>query len=190
MTLSFVHEARFHFDPVARQFDLRCVESNESRIQYENDQVLLIVNFDNRRSFELGVEIAKKDVHFPGPPFSLAEVLRLRGVHDSASESAVMVSDQAPRSDALAHLAELTRRHAADFLAGSDFAFAQVARLRNKEGAELELTNRLRNSRSHAEMAWKAKDYAAVVKALEPIEEHLSLVDKKRLDYSRKQNPW
>lgn len=187
MTLSFALEAKRHFDPVAQQFGLTFAASNERVVRYENDKVFLEVDFDNGRSFELGVEIGKKDVRYPGPPFSLAEILRLRGIQDTAAAYALMASDETRVQTTLARLAGLTADHAADFLMGSDFSFAQVEKLRNKESAEFELASQLRHARSAVETAWSVRDYATVVKVLTPLENHLSPAEEKRLDYSRKQ---
>ncbi len=187
MTLLFSSAARRQFDPVAQQFGLVCMASDEQGLRYENDNVFLDVNFDNGRSYELGVEIRKRHTQYPGPPFSLAEILRLRSVQDAAFVSGLMISNESRLPDILSRLARLTRDHAADFLMGNDFSFAQVEKLRNQESAEYELASQLRYARATVDMAWPARDYEAVVKALEPLESHLSPSEKKRLEYSRKQ---
>lgn len=189
MSLLFSAEARRQFDPVAQRSDLVCVDSTERTVRYENEIVFLIVNLDNDRSYELGVEIGKRDARFPGPPFSLAEVLRLRGVEDTISVNALIVSDETRLRTGLARLADLTARYASDLLMGSDFSFMQVAKLRDIESAELWLASQLRFARSTSETAWAMRDYQGVIKALEPVELHLSPAEKKRLDYSRKQFP-
>lgn len=187
MSTPFSREARLHFDPVALQFGLTNVARTESSLRYENDKVFFSINFDSARSFELGVEIGKKDARYPGPPFDLAEVLRLRGVQDSIAVNALVVSDPSRLKDALARLAELTVRHASDFLMGNDLSFAQMEKLRDRESATLALASQLRRARAAAEAAWAAKDFKKVIKALEPLEPHLSESEKRRLDYSRKQ---
>lgn len=187
MTLLFSAEARRQFDPVAQHFGLVCTISDEQGLRYENDNVFLEVNFDNGRSYELGVEIGKRHTRYPGPPFSLAEILRLRGVQDAEFVSGLMISNESRLPDTLARLARLTLDHAADFLVGNDLSFAQVEKLRNKESAEFELESQLRYARSMVDVAWPARDYEAIVKALEPLEPHLSPSEKKRLEYSRKQ---
>ena len=96
-----------------------------------------------------------------------------------------MISDAARLGDALARLAALTLQHASDFLMESDFSFAQVAKLREKESDAYALAGSLRSARARSEAAWLKRDYRAVVKSLEPLEQHLSPAEKKRLDYSR-----
>lgn len=187
MTLLFSTEARRQFDPVAQQFGLVCVASGEQGLRYENENVFLEVNFDNGRSYELGVEIGKRHTQYPGPPFSLAEILRLRGVQDAAFVSGLMISDELRLTSILSRLVRLTLDHASDFLMGNDFSFAQVEKLRNQECAEFELASQLGYARSAVDKAWPARDYKAIVKALEPLEPHLSPAEKKRLEYSRKQ---
>jgi len=185
MTVPFASEARRHFDSVAQQFGMSCAVSNEREVRYENDGVFLVVNFDNGRSYELGVDIGRKKSTQPERPFSLTEVLRLRSVADAASIDGIMISDATRLGDALARLAALTLRHASDFLMGSDFSFAQVAKLREKESDAYALAGSLRSARAKSEAAWSKRDYRAVVNSLEPLEKHLSPAEKKRLDYSR-----
>jgi hypothetical protein len=187
MSVVFADEARRQFDLLAQQFGLSCVTANEREVRYESDAVFLCVNFDNARSYELGIEVGKKRPAQPERPFSLAEVLRLRGVSDAASIDGIVVRDAARLRNALARLATLVVQHASDFLAGNDLSFAQVARLREKESLAYALERDLRTARARAEAAWADRDYQAVVKALAPLESHLSPAEKKRLDYSRKQ---
>lgn len=186
MTVPFASEARSHFDAVAQQFGLSCVLSNEREIRYENDSVFLIVNFDNGRSYELGVEVGKRSPTKPERPFSLPEVLRLRGVADATAIDGMMVSDAAKLQNALVRLATLTLQQASDFLMGNDFSFAQVAKSRERECDAYALERDLRLARTKSEMAWTGRDYQAVVKELEPLEQYLSPAEKKRLEYSRR----
>jgi hypothetical protein len=187
MSVPFAVEARRQFDPVAQQFGLACVVASEREVRYESDAVFLCINFDNARSFELGIEVGKKNLTQPERPFSLPEVLRLRGVPYAASIDGIMASDAARLHDALARLAILVMQHAPDFLAGNDLSFAQVAKLREKESLAYALERDIRSARARAETAWMRKDYMAVVVTLEPLEVRLSPAEKMRLDYSRKQ---
>jgi hypothetical protein len=187
MTIPFASEARRHFDPVAQQYGLSYVASTEWGVRYQNDSVFLMVNFDNGRSYELGIEVGQKKSTQPERPFSLAEVLRLRGVADAVAIDGIMVSDVTRLPDAMARLAALTSQHAPDFLMGSDFSFAQVAKLRERESDAYALERNLRVARAKSETAWSGRDYRAVIAALEPMALHLSPAEKKRLDYSRKQ---
>ncbi len=187
MALLFSTEARRQFDPIAQQFGLNCVTSTEQGLRYENDNVFLEVNFDNGRSYELGVEIGKRYAQYPGSSFSLAEILKLRGIQEAKFVSRLMNSDQARLPGILSTLVRLTLDHASDFLMGNDFSFAQVENQRNKESSEFELESKLRYARSVVDVAWPAKDYKAIINVLESIESHLSTTEKKRLEYSRNQ---
>lgn len=187
MTLLFSIEARQHFDPVAQQFGLICVTSNDQGLRYENEKVFLEVNFDNGRSYALGIEIGKQHTQYLGPPFSLAEILRLCGIQDAAFVSKLMVSNELQLPGILSRLAQLTLDYASDFLMGNDLSFARIEKLRNKESAEFELASQLRYARSIIDIAWPARDYKAIVKALELLEPYLSPSEKKRLEFARKQ---
>jgi hypothetical protein len=179
-------EARRSFDDVAQKFGMSGVSSNDREVRYENDGAFMIINFDNGRSYELGVEIGRRRLAQPERPFSLAEILRLRSAAEAAAIDGMMVSDAARLPDALARLARLTSQYAADFLMGSDFSFAQVAKLRQRESDAYALERDLRSARARSEAAWGKRDYQGVVQSLEPMEQHLSPAEKKRLDYSRR----
>jgi len=92
MPIPFALDARRDFDAVAQQFGLSCVLANEREVRYENDSVFLIINFDNGRSYELGVEVGRKKLTQSERPFSLAEVLRLRSerVNDFETPAALI----------------------------------------------------------------------------------------------------
>jgi hypothetical protein len=187
MSLLFSSEARRQFDPIAKKFDLICVAVSEQFVRYENDKVILIVNFDSTRSYELEVEIGKKNTQYSGPAFSLAEVLRLRGVQDAEFVSGLMISNEERLPDVLSRLAKLTINHASDFLMGIEFSFMQIEKMRTEESAEFELASQIRLAKSDADAAWSVKNYEAIVKVLKPLEQYLSLAEKKRLEYSQKQ---
>lgn len=186
MSVPFALEARRGFDDLARQFGMSCAVCNDREVRYENDRSFLIINCDNGRSYELGVEIGRKNLAQQERPFSLAEVLRLKGVVEAADIDGMMVSQAARLPSALARLARLTSQHAADFLMGSDFSFAQVAKLRQRESDAYALEGALRSARARSEAAWEKRDYQGVLQSLEPLAQYLSPAEKKRLDYSRR----
>lgn len=166
---------------------MSCVTANESLLRYESDVAVLSVHFDNARSFELGIEIGKKLLRGPERPFTLGEVLRLRGVPDAAVIDGIMTPDTNKLSAALERTSELTAGHASEFLMGNNVAFGQLAQLRERESLAYALERDLRFARIKAEAAWAVKDYKSVIAALEQLERHLSPAERKRLDYSRKQ---
>ena len=186
MSASFALDARRGFDALARQFGMSCVVSNDREVCYESAKTFLTINFDNGRSYELGIEIGRKTSAKPERPVSLAEVLRLRGLEEAAVVDGMMVSDAVRLPEALARLAKLTSQHAADFLMGSDFLFAQVAKLQKVESAAYALEGALRFARARSAAAWEKRDHQGVVQPFGPLEEHLTPAEKKRLDYSRR----
>lgn len=182
--IPFSAEARRLFDGVAVKYGLSCVGADERRVRYENGDVFLIVNFDNGRSYELGVEIGQKIPNKVERPFSLAEILRLRNAPSATTIDALSTPDAINLSDGLQLLADLTLGYADDFLKGGGLSFAQVAKLREKESIAYAIQRDLRSARARAEKAWEERNYAGVVKALEPVKSHLSPSEAKRLEYS------
>ena len=178
----FASEARIYFDQIAQQFELTCVLSNDRQVLYRNDNVFLAVNFDNGRSFELGIEIGLEVE--PRRAFSLAEILRLRNVSDEKVDG-LMASDVSKLRSALAFLADLTLGHASDFLSGDTVSFAQITKLRERESKNYAHERDLHFARAKSEVAWAKKLYPDVVSALTPIEQYLSPAEMKRLIYAR-----
>lgn len=185
MAVPFALEARHQFDALAQQFGLSCVLSNERTVRFENDRVFLSVHFDNGRSYELGVELGKKEPQNPERPFSLAEVLRLRGSAEAQAIDGIMISDYSRLSHALGRLSSLTAQYASDFLLGNDLSFSQIAVLREQECDAYSLEGSLRSARARSEAAWAKRDYQGIIDALGPLEPHLSPAEKKRLEYAR-----
>lgn len=182
--IPFSVEARRHFDRVAMKYGLACVVADEQRVRYESGEVFFGVNFDNGRSYELGVEIGQKISNKVDRPFSLAEILRLRTVAAAATIDGLSVSNTTKLAANLQLLADLTLSYADDFLRGNDLSFAQVAKLREKESIAYAIQRDLRSARARAEKAWRVGNYAGVVAALEPVKSHLSPSEAKRLEYS------
>jgi hypothetical protein len=187
MNISFAREAKCRFDPLAKKFGLSFVTSNEREVRYESKEVLLKVNFDNGRSFELDVEIGKKDGRYPGPPFSLQEILKLRKSEEAGSIYSFLASNEEKFKKILDQLANLTVKYAADFLMNGEFSFMQIEKFRNRESIEFELAAQLSYARSLAMEAWSARDYASIIRELGPIEAHLNPEDKKLLKSSREE---
>jgi hypothetical protein len=131
--IPFSAEARRQFDPVAVTYGLSCAIAEEHRVRYEGSETFLHVNFDNGRSYELGVELGQKISGKVERPFSLAEVLRLRRVPEAVKVDGLLAASPAALADELGLLAQLTMANAPDFLRGSDLSFAQVAKLRETE---------------------------------------------------------
>jgi hypothetical protein len=186
MSVPFALETRRAFDDLARQYEMNCLPSTDREVRYENDNVFMIINFDNGRSYELGVEVGRKKLAQPERPFSLAEILRLRDVTEAASIDGIMISDMNQLAVTLTRLARLTSQYAADFLMGSELSFAQVAKLRKRESEAYVLKGALREAINKSETAWAEQDYQTVIESLEPLEQHLSPAERKRLNYSRR----
>ena len=183
--IHFPTQAKRHFDPIAQQSGMVCVASDDSRVRYDNARAYLIVSHDGRRSYEISVDFGRNGARGQGAEFSLAEVLRLRGVDDAAFVSGLMISDPARLCTVLEKLARLTAQHAREYLAGDEFSFAQLQGVRRRDAKDFELQARLRRTRSALEISWRAKDFDAVVGALAPMKAWLTAAEIQKLEYAR-----
>lgn len=66
MSNPFELEARRSFDGLAQQFGMDCVRSSNREVRYESGNTFLSVNFDDGRSYEVGVEIGQLQLSQPG----------------------------------------------------------------------------------------------------------------------------
>lgn len=177
-------EAKCHFDRVADEHELSCVVANAQYIRYESAAAYFTVNFDRDRSYELHIEIGQQTAGSFKRPFSLSEILRLRNVPEAEQVSGIAASNTAKLINVASFVSDLLLKYAGDFLNGSEFSFVQIARFREKESIKSALERELRTARLQADIAWKNKDYAGVILALEPVESHLSPSECKRLAYA------
>jgi hypothetical protein len=182
--IPFSDEAKRHFDRVATMYGLLCSTADERQMRYESDKVFLDINFDNGRSYELGVEIGQRIPNQVERPFSLAEILRLKAALEADTVDGLSSYNATKLKDDLQILSNLTLRYADDFLKGDVFSFARVANLREKESIAYAIQRDLRSARAKAEKAWAAKDYTGVISAFEPVKSHLRPSEVKRLEYS------
>lgn len=174
--------AASYFDPIAARHGLIRTSLRRQNVEYRRDAVALAVSFSDRDS-EFMVVI-KRDVKGGAPErLDLSEVLHWRGVTPSIGNFAHAEANQ---RIVLQELARLTDENARDLLAGDVRAFASAFAHQRQMRDASSLVWTQEDARKRADRAWRAKDYAGVIAALAPIEEHLSAAERARLQYCRK----
>lgn len=175
--------AASYFDPLAERRGLRRKSLNASCVEYRRGGVFLEVWF-NYRGAEFSVIIGRDQVFGTRQQLQLFEILDWRRVTPNIGCAAY---DEANMRIVLPELARLTDENAGELLAGNAAAFADaIAHSRLMMDASA-LTWAQQDARKNSDKAWRAKDFAGVIAALEPLEEHLSAAELKRLEYCRKQ---
>jgi hypothetical protein len=183
----FKSDVLLAFSGLAARFGLACELLDDRLARFQNYHVFLSVHYDVSRSHELGVEIGERTkAGVAERPFNLGEILRSLSDFDNAAwVCRLRVSDEVHLKEFLEKLATLVEEGTGGLLAGDAGAFAKLSDFRNEESRKYAIDAELRMARRVAEAAWLAKDYRALIGALEPFHRHLSEVERKRLSYAK-----
>jgi len=181
--LKFSELAREAFAFLNEEFGFRGRLEAEGLLRFEREDMFVLISYDARRSYELTLEIGRKQ-KMPERVFNFGELLR--SVNAPNIPSSYQVTSENFLKFYLDKLAYSLRYYCTSILHNDAMALARLDKLRNIESAEFELASRLRRVREAVDVAWPARDYKAIVKALKSIEPHLSPSEKKRLEYSQK----
>src|SRR5258708_5465297 len=92
--LGLEHQAREHFWSLLKDRGYAYSCSGPYEVRYESGVVVVQIVFDGERSYELGLLLSKKGGTKGAPPFSIDEVLRLRGVPEAQQVSLIQITDQ------------------------------------------------------------------------------------------------
>jgi hypothetical protein len=181
-------QAALHFGFLVSDKGYKCTESNPYRVRFESSTTFVEIVFDGNRSYELGLLVGKTASDSRGePPFSIDEILRLRRAPEAERFSLVQVTTSKALAASTKELARLLRAHGSEFVAGNKMSFAALRRQRHTEVKRYAFERGLRSARAEAEAAWLSKDYAAVIRALEPFGTALTESEIKKLDFCKKQ---
>lgn len=173
-----------HFDFLVSERGYRCVESNPHRVRFESPATYVELVFDGDRSYELSLLVGK--IGSADAPFAMEEVLRLRDAPEVASFSLVQVTTQESLAKWIAKLAEVLLAYGDDLIEGNEVGFAALASQRRRDVQEYALQRDLQAARADAELAWRRKDYAAVIKSLKPLRTALTAAEVKKLEFAER----
>ena len=158
------------------------VESTPTCVRFESAAVTIAVVFDGNRSLELGLLIAPRGLS--EPDYSIDEILRLRGVPEAEKLSLIQVRTPEVLARFVRYLAETLKKYGRDFIEGNERSFAELAAWRRRGAEQYALDRELSAARAKLEKAWHAKDYASVVKVLQPLRPSLTPTELGKLKYA------
>jgi hypothetical protein len=186
---NLVDSVHQYFDSLANYHGLRCVISTEKIVRFENEKVFLQIQFDVGKSYEVSVQIGQCFISLDQVQisFNLAELLRLRASEDTKFVERLQIIKPDFLIKAIERLSVIVEKYAARLLDGCDADFNELASFRKKECADYALSNKLKHAKKNAEEAWSCKDYGTVIAVYKPIETFLSLAEKKKLAFAKKQ---
>jgi hypothetical protein len=153
-------------------------------VRYESAATFLNV-YHGRRSYEINVEIGR--IADPvGRSYRLPDVLNALLGQDDRRQTYFQASDPQGVRRCVHAVAELVAGHYRSLLKGDDEAFSRVAAQTAEAARALTKEVVQRPVREAAEKAWHARNYAKVRELYESIDDDLSPVERKRLEYAEK----
>ena len=154
-------------------------------VRYETEDVFVLISYDSQRSYELSLSLGQIN-STTGQSFNFGEVLRsVKAPNDVATS--YQVSSAPALGLFLKRLAMVLQTYCTAFLKNNVIAFAQLAQLRERECKEYALERNLRAARAKVEIAWRSKNFEAVVSAFEPLRAALTAAEIGKLEFSKKQ---
>jgi len=184
----FVRKALSEFSFLDTQYGFTCAsaESNAKRacIRYESSSVYVEFLYDTYLyEFDLRVGQIGTDRALSGENYTLGEVTKLVGGHQGRYATATTF-DQLDA--AVTEWAYQLREYGDAVLRGASQAFDMLQKQSKNSRKQFIEGNRRRQAHYDAEKAWREKDYAKVVQLYALIQEELSVIESKRLEYAKK----
>jgi len=170
------------FSFLETEFGFKCHLLADGILRYETEDVFVLVGYDGRRSYELTLDLGQKGTSTERA-FNFGEVLRSAKAPENIASSYQVNSEESLKTF-LQTLAQALQSYGVDFLRNDASAFTRLAQLRGREGKEYALERGLRNARREADIAWRKKNYEAVVKSLKPFRAALTAAEVGKLEFA------
>lgn len=162
----------------------QCVRSEATFVRFESPRVCINI-YHGRHSFEIDLEI--EPAQSPTDAYSFAEILRLVDREQLGHSKNYATHTEQGVVEGVRQLAELFRRCIAAGILNDDSLFSRLKLQKKEVTANYADEVELLQARRAAEVAWRNKDYAAVVKALKPLRAALTATEVRKVEFAEKQ---
>lgn len=183
---TFESIVRDAFASIIQRYGYHVVDADDSCVRLDSGGSTIIVRYDRRRSFEVGVGFSELENGQPKRriPFSLAEVFREFSVPNANKIGFLQSSDLDSVHEFLVSAAESLERCCGSILRGESTAFSSVNERRSREAREYTQQVQIQSLRPKADKAWREKRYQEFVDLLIEFKSDLPIADQKKLDYA------
>lgn len=185
---TFESLVRDAFASILRRYGYRVVEADDNNVRLDSVDSTIIVRYDRRRSFEVGVNFSELENGQPKRriPFSLGEVFRDFSVPNATKIDFLQSSDLNSVRKFLVTAAENLENYCASILRGEHAAFSSVNERRSREALAYTQQVQIQSLRPKADIAWREKRYQEFVDLLGEFKSDLPIADQKKLEYAMK----
>jgi hypothetical protein len=186
-SLGFREAVTSEFDFLVKNFSFTCVKQDVTYVRYESSDVFVNV-YHGRASFELNVEIGERagGRDIPETRFTIGDILYLFSPQVAENYHPYQVTTLESVKKFVGELARLVEQYATPALRGDHNCFQRVAEIQLQRSNNLLQTWELNRVRREVETAWREKDFKRVVEIYDPVKEHLTPAEVKKLEYARK----
>lgn len=172
-------------------FRLEVIDEYESfaSLQFESDRVVLRILFSHR-DHEIELIFGRKGIDDSrnASLFTIRDLLTAIG-RQQILTSEFLSFDSESLSRWIEYIAELLATVGRPYLLGDKKAYANLQKVRSDYIDNWKLDIKLQDARDEMSKAWQKRDYAEVVRILEPIRNHLSEAEKKKFFYAQRHLP-
>lgn len=184
--LGFVDAVTNAFTFLVEDFGFNVVDTDATLVRYESDMMFLYV-YHGRRSYEIGVEIGSLH-ECDAYRFRLPEVLgAILGESEQQNAYYFQSSNCGGVRRCVEMAARLVKEYYGPLLRGDPITLERVKVFSSKRNEEYTREVVHQPIRESADRAWRAKDFAMVVRCYGSIREDLTPIERRRLEYAEKQ---
>lgn len=187
-SLGFSEAVHSAFKFLTDDFSFACVRREATFVRYESSNAFVNI-YHGRASFEMNVEIGKLKGtgDLEDFPFTIGEILNVASPQEAETYHPFQGTSAESVKTFTTRLAELVQKHATLALRGDLEFFRKVSNERGKRSDALVLAWELSRARRDAEKAWREKQFERVASIYEPVKQHLTASETKKLEYAKKQ---
>lgn len=183
MSDSFDQIVERAFDFLNHNHGFRPVEKERSTVVYDSPKIYISLFYDDQRSFEVSLGLGQK--HDPNPSYTFEEILRSQSVPFSLWPSGYSAKNLVDAQHLLEKMSKIVSGYAITLLEGDNDTWERISAQRRVDCLNYAASTSLANAKRAADIAWAAKDYVKVVKALRSVEPSLSKTDLAKLAYAK-----
>ena len=180
--LRFPDEAKTQFAFLETQ-GFHCVHSEATLVRFESSRLAINI-YHGRQSYEIGLEI--ESLVSPTDRYSFSTLLHLIDQELAKHYRSFSAHSVQGVSDGVRQLAESLKRCLAVDILNDKQLFPRLKLQCQKLREDYALEVQLQQARGKAEVAWRNKDYAAVVRNLKPLRSILSVTEIEKLEFAEK----
>lgn len=185
---TFLAAATRSFDFLVERYGFRIRVAEPDYLRFENEQVYVVLRYDARRSYELGVALGllSDEDHGLSIAYDLNEVLRFEGLDTERNRIPLNATSPSQLARFLPQLSEFLCKYGSGYLSGNGEKFGALSKFRSDQSAAYGLEKKLVQIREEALVAWHNGEYRRVVELLGSVQKHLTQAEKKKFEIARK----